>query len=60
MSLVDDRKAPIEDKYVVASADGARVYGPVTTSVDKAKKPEAIILPPGRYIFALGTSGPTR
>ncbi|MDI1477999.1 hypothetical protein [Polyangium sp. y55x31] len=56
VSLVDDRKAPIEDKFVVASADGARVYGPVATSVDKAAKPEALILPPGRYIFALGTN----
>ena len=56
VSLVDDRKAPIEDKYVVSSADGARVYGPVPTSVDRNKKPESLILPPGRYIFALGSN----
>ncbi|UQA57959.1 hypothetical protein [Polyangium aurulentum] len=56
VSLVDERKAPIEDKFVVASADGARVYGPISTSTDKAKKPEAIILPPGKYVFALGTN----
>lgn len=56
ISLVDDRKAPIEDKFVVASADGARVYGPIATSVEKGKKAEAIILPPGKYVIALGTN----
>jgi len=56
VSLVDDRKAPIEDKFVVASADGGRVYGPITTSVEKGKKAEAILLPPGKYVIALGSN----
>jgi hypothetical protein len=57
VSLVNGDAAPAEDTYVISSADGTRTYGPFTTSLRPGARTSQIwVLPPGKYLFALGTT----
>lgn len=56
VQLVDDKGRPAADTYVLKSQDRGTVYGPVAmSSGDDAPKAATWILPPGRYVLALGS-----
>lgn len=54
--IVDERRRPVGDEYVLRSIDRGTTYGPASTSTQEDAPREATwLLPQGRYVLALGT-----